>query len=147
MIIVSACLLGVKCKYSGDPNINKAIIELFKQGKLIPICPEQLGGLKTPRLPAEIVGDKVIRADYKDVTNNFKKGAEESLRIAKLINEKKAILKENSPSCGSHYIYDGNFNGKLIKGKGITCRLLEENGIEVFSERENHLIQNELDDL
>ena len=128
MIIVSACLLGVNCKYSGGNNLR----ELKFDEPVVPVCPEQLGGLSTPRLPAEIIDEKVIRSDGKDVTLSFEKGAHETLRIAKLVRAKKAYLKECSPSCGVKCIYDGTFSGKKIEGSGITARLLRENGIEVI---------------
>lgn len=136
MIIMSACLCGVNCKYSGGNNLNEKCLELFKKGEAILVCPEQLGGLMTPRIPAEIREDKVITKEGEDVTAQFLKGAEETLRIAKMVNAKKAILKEGSPSCGCNYIYDGNFNGTKIKGKGITASLLEKNGIKVISDCE-----------
>jgi len=135
-ILVSACLLGINCKYSGDNNLNNKIIEYLKDKEVIPICPEQLGGLKTPRIASEIVGDKVINREGQDVTKEYKKGAEESLYIAKLLGVKKALLKESSPSCGSNTIYDGTFTGNKINGIGITAKLLKENGIEVISENE-----------
>lgn len=134
MILVSACLLGIDCKYSGDNNLNKDLIEFLKDKTYIPICPEQLGGLETPRKPAEIKKDKVMTNEGKDVTENFIKGAEESLKISKIFNAEIAILKERSPSCGSNIIYNGSFKGEKIKGKGITAKLLEENGIKVYSE-------------
>ena len=136
MIIMSACLCGVNCKYSGGNNLNEKCLELFKKGEAILVCPEHLGGLMTPRIPAEIREDKVITKEGEDVTAQFLKGAEETLRIAKMVNAKKAILKEGSPSCGCNYIYDGNFNGTKIKGKGITASLLEKNGIKVISDCE-----------
>lgn len=134
MILVSACLLGVNCKYSGDNNLNLELIEFLKDKNYIPICPEQLGGLETPRKPAEINGDKIITKEGKDVTKKFIKGAKESLKIGKMVNSKIAILKERSPSCGSTLIYDGTFTGEKRKGKGITAKLFEENGIKVYSE-------------
>ena len=136
MIIMSACLCGVNCKYSGGNNLNEKCLELFKKGEAILVCPEQLGGLMTPRIPAEIREDKVITKEGEDVSAQFLKGAEETLRIAKMVNAKKAILKEGSPSCGCNYIYDGNFNRTKIKGKGITASLLEKNGIKVISDCE-----------
>ncbi len=136
MIIVSACLLGINCKYDGGNNLNKKVLDLFLEGKAIPVCPEQLGGLSTPRLPSEIINGKVFDIEGKDVTKNFLKGANETLRLAKLLECKKAILKENSPSCGVKYIYDGTFSGKKIKGNGITAALLKANGRKVVSEEE-----------
>ena len=116
MIIVSACLTGINCRYDGKNNLNEKIIKLVQNGDAIPICPEQLGGLTTPRTPAEISGNKVITRSGNDVTIQFQKGAIETLKIAKLLNCKTAIFKENSPSCGSKNIYDGTFSDNLIKG-------------------------------
>jgi uncharacterized protein YbbK (DUF523 family) len=144
MIIVSACLAGVNCKYDGGNNYNEKIVKLVKQRKAIPVCPEQLGGFETPRLPAEILGGsgedvlsgkaKVVRKNGEDVSKAFIKGAYETLKIAKLIDCDKAILKSRSPSCGFGEIYDGSFSGKRIKGKGVTAALLESNGIKVKTE-------------
>lgn len=136
MILISACLCGCDCKYNGGNNADERCIEMLKSGNAIPVCPEQLGGLNTPRIPAEIVGDKVISKSGADVTKEFLKGANETLKLAKLLNIKKAILKEKSPSCGSRYIYDGSFKGKKIKGEGLTTKILRENGIEVISEND-----------
>ena len=137
MILVSACLAGINCKYSGDNNYNQKIFELVKKGEAIPICPEQLGGLKTPRNPAEIKvidGEKHVFDDQNnDVTDNFKSGAKEVLEFAKKLNIKKAILQARSPSCGIGKVYSGNFDRKLIDGNGILAELLLENGIEVIS--------------
>lgn len=137
-ILVSACLLGVNCKYSGGSNKNEKLMEYIKAAAFIPVCPEQLGGLTTPRLPAEIIEaadkTKVVNSEGKDVTLQFETGAEETLKIAKLYDCKYAILKEKSPSCGSIHIYDGSFQGKLKEGKGITAALLEKNGIKVYNE-------------
>jgi len=136
MKICSACLLGIKCRYDGKSKLNEKILELAKKEILIPVCPEQLGGLPTPRDPAEQKGKKVITKLGKDVTKNFKKGARQVLKIAKLFGVKKAILKQRSPSCGCGQIYDGSFSGKIIKGDGITTTLLKRNGIKVISEEE-----------
>lgn len=143
MYLISSCLCGVNCKYSGGNNLNEKCLKLFKEGKAILVCPEQLGGLSTPRTQAEIKGtpegvinkeDKVVTKYNVDVTEEFLKGAYETLYIAKLSNVEKAILKEGSPSCGVNYIYDGSFTGKKIDGKGITATILKENGIEIISE-------------
>ena len=133
-ILVSACLLGIDCKYNGKNNKNDKIIELLKDHELIPVCPEILGGLPTPRIPAEIHQNKVIAKDGKDVTKQYQKGAEETLKIAKLYNCHTAILKEKSPSCGCGKVYDGTFTGTLINGDGITARLLKEHGIKITGE-------------
>ena len=131
--LVSACLCGVNCKYNGKNNLNEKCLELFKEGRAILVCPEQLGGLKTPRDPSEIKGNKVISIENQDVTIEFQRGAEETLKIAKMAGIKKAILKEGSPSCGSNFIYDGSFKGIKIEGEGILASLLRKNNIEVIS--------------
>ncbi len=135
MILVSACLVGINCKYDGKNNFNEKIAKLVESGKAIPVCPEQLGGLSTPRIPAEIIGNKIFSKNGDDVSRQFQKGAEETLKIAKLVKCKKAILKENSPSCGVSKIYDGTFSGSLKSGSGIATKLLRENGILVLNEK------------
>lgn len=136
MIIVSACLAGIKCRYDGKANSCVEVIKLVENGVAIPLCPEQLGGLSTPRNPAEIVDDKVINKDGVNVTEQFTKGAEETLRIAELVKADRAILKANSPSCGSCHRYDGTFSGNIIPGLGKTAELLKSNGIIVISEKD-----------
>jgi uncharacterized protein YbbK (DUF523 family) len=136
MKIVSACLAGIKCKYDGKASPCQKVMELVKQGKAIPICPEQLGGLSTPRTPAEQKGNKVITKDGEDVTKQFNKGAQETLKIARLKSCTEAILKSNSPSCGCGKIYDGTFSGRLVDGDGITTKLLKKNKIKVITENE-----------
>lgn len=142
MMIISACLCGCDCKYNGKNNKNESCVELLKRGKAVLVCPEQLGGMTTPRVPSEILKNdgkiSVISKEGKDVSKEFKKGAKEALKIAKLVDAKVAILKNGSPSCGSKNIYDGTFLGNKIKGEGITAKLFVENGIEVFSEDEAH---------
>ena len=137
MILVSACLVGINCKYSGGNNFNQKIFDLVKEGKAIPICPEQLGGLKTPRKTVElkVIDGKRYAIDNEgnDVTENFERGAIEVLKLAKSLNINKAILQPRSPSCGVNKIYSGNFDNKLIDGNGILADLLIENGIEVFT--------------
>jgi len=134
MKLCSACLLGIKCRYNGKSKKNRKVIELAKKEILIPVCPEQLGGLPTPREPAEIKGKRVFTKSGKEVTKNFQKGAEEVLKIAKLFGIKEVILKQKSPSCGLGKIHDGTFRGKLIKGKGVTASLLKKNKIKIISE-------------
>lgn len=134
MIIVSACLAGVACRYDGKVKPCQKVIKLVKQGKAIPVCPEQLGGLPTPRKASERLGNKVFRKDGVEVTEQYQKGAEEALKIAKIVNAKKAILKSKSPSCGLGKIYDGTFSEKLIKGDGICAELFKKNGIKVETE-------------
>lgn len=135
-IIVSACLLGINCKYNGDNNKNENVLDYLKNKEVIPVCPEIYGGLSIPRTTSEIIGDKVITKDKRNVTKEYLKGAEETLYIAKLFNVKKALLKAKSPSCGNKEIYDGTFTGNKIKGIGITAKLLKENGLEIINENE-----------
>lgn len=132
-ILVSGCLLGLNCKYDGGNNYSKAIDDFLKNYEVIPICPEIMGGLPTPRIPSEKIGDKVITKDGIDVTEQYKKGAKECLFLAKKYNIKKALLKLRSPSCGSNKIYDGTFTHTIIDGDGITAKLLKENGIEIIT--------------
>lgn len=136
MILVSACLVGINSKYNGGNNYNELIYELVRSGKAIPMCAEQLGGLTTPRLPAEIkyINGKrfVINKDGVDVTKEYEKGAKEILEFVKKMGITKAILQSKSPSCGVGKIYDGIFKGKLIDGNGVLASLLIENGIEVI---------------
>ena len=134
--ICSACLLGVKCRYDGKSKPDDRVVKLAKKEILIPICPEQLGGLSTPREPAEQKEKKVITKLGKDVTENFKKGAEEVLKLAELFDVKVAILKQKSPSCGCGQIYDGSFSGTIIKGDGVTTSLLKNKGIKVITEED-----------
>lgn len=136
MKIVSACLAGVKCRYDSSDKPCQKVIDLVKKGEAIPVCPEQLGGLTTPRIPSEIKGDKVFRQDGKDLTAEFERGAKEALKITQLAGCKEAILKSSSPSCGSGKIYDGTFSGKLTEGDGIFTRLLKKNNIKVLTEEE-----------
>ena len=135
-ILISACLVGDKCKYDGHTNYTPLIKDLLEKYELVPFCPEVEGGLPTPRKPSERKGDKVVNNTGKDVTRNFQLGAEKALNICKYLNIKIAILKENSPSCGVNQIYDGNFKNKLIKGEGITTELLRKNGISVYNENQ-----------
>jgi uncharacterized protein YbbK (DUF523 family) len=136
MIIVSACLAGVQCRYDGAGKPCEAVIRLVAEGKAMPVCPEQLGGLPTPRLSSEIRDDKVVRKDGVDVSDEFNRGAQEALALAKLVGAKTAILKSRSPSCGSGKIYDGSFTGTLINGNGIFVALCKSNGIELKTEEE-----------
>ncbi|MFQ5647769.1 MAG: DUF523 domain-containing protein [Candidatus Aenigmatarchaeota archaeon] len=126
MKVVSACLAGVKCRWDGTAAPCQKVIELVRQGKAIPVCPEQLAGLPTPRPPRERSGSRVITKDGKDVTEELARGAKEALRIAKMAGCKEAILKSRSPACGSGEIYDGTFSGKLTKGDGVFTELLKK---------------------
>lgn len=135
-IIVSACLLGESCRYDGKSKPCQAVIALREKYNLIPVCPEVMGGLETPRYPSEIIGESVIGKDGSDNTKEYKKGAEIALSIALQNDAKKAVLKAKSPSCGKGRIYDGTFSGTLKEGDGITAKLFMENGIEVLPEDE-----------
>lgn len=135
-ILVSACLLGVSCRYDGIGKEYKEITALLNQHVLIPICPEQLGGMETPRPPAERIDEFVMSREGQDVTAYYKRGAEQVLKLAKLYDCQYAILKERSPSCGAGQIYDGNFNGTLIEGDGVTAELLKKHGIQVIGEEQ-----------
>lgn len=136
MKVVSACLAGVKCRYDRESKLNEKIVKLVKQAQCTLVCPEQLGGLPTPREPSEQKGSKVFTKHGKDVTENFARGAEEALKITKLANCKEAILKARSPSCGCGKVYDGTFSGKLIAGDGVFCALLKKNGVKCITEDE-----------
>ena len=137
-ILVSACLLGVNCRYDGKNGENGDILSLMESYELIPVCPEQLGGMETPRKPSERQksdgGVSVKNSAGEDVTEYYVKGAEETLKIARLYGCRYAILKERSPSCGSDLIYDGTFSGNKIPGEGVTAELLKKNGITVTGE-------------
>ena len=133
-VIVSACLLGVPCRYDGKSKKLDGIEALNEHFDVIPVCPEVSGGLKTPRLPSERVGNKVLTCDGGDVTDEYTYGAKETLRIVKENKCRFAVLKERSPSCGCGEIYDGTFCGKTISGNGVTAALLIESGIEVYGE-------------
>ncbi len=136
MKLCSACLIGVKCRYDGKSKLNKKVIELARKEVLIPVCPEQLGGLPTPREPAEQLRKRILTKSGKDVTKNFERGAKQVLRLAKLFGIREAILKQRSPSCGCGQVYDGTFSGKIIDGDGVTTTLLKRNGIKVISEED-----------
>lgn len=135
-ILISACLLGVNCRYDGGGKLIDQIDQLKEIYNLIPVCPEIYGGLQTPREPAEIVNGKVLNRKGEDIHEKFRRGASETLHLAKLYNCKYAILKERSPSCGFGEIYDGTFSGNLVKGNGVTAELLSKNGIKIIGESE-----------
>ena len=139
MYLVSACLAGAPCRYDGKSKGVQQIIDLVNQGEAVPVCPEQLGGLTTPRASSEIRGDKVMNNEGRDCTAEFELGAERTLAIAKALGITKAILKANSPSCGCGKIYDGTFSGTLIDGNGRAAELLTKHGIKVYTE--NNLSQ------
>ena len=135
-IIVSACLLGVNCKYNGGNNSCEKIIKLQEKYNIITICPEVDGGLTTPRIPSEIVGKKVINQAGLDVTKEYLKGASIALEKSLSNNVKFAVLKTKSPSCGCGLIYDGTFTHNLINGDGVTTKLLKEHNIQVYTEED-----------
>lgn len=135
-ILVSACLLGTCCKYSGGNNLCPAVAALSERYALVPVCPEQLGGLPTPRPPAELQGGRVVNREGQDVTEQYRKGAEEALGLAELLSCRAAVLKEKSPSCGVGAVYDGTFTGTLRPGDGVTAALLRARGIPVISEKQ-----------
>ena len=135
-ILVSACLLGDKVRYDGRGNYHPNIKYILENFDVIPFCPEVEGGLPTPRIPSEITNDEVINKEGRNVTRQFSLGADKALTVIKYFNIKTAILKENSPSCGVHNIYNGKFQNKLIEGQGITTRALIEQGVKVISENE-----------
>ena len=135
-ILVSACLLGARCRYDGASKAHSEMAALAKRHTLIPVCPEQLGGLSTPRPPAERQGERVVTRSGADVTEQYRRGAEETARLCKLLGCEAAVLKERSPSCGRGEIYDGTFTGTLTAGDGVTAELLTVQGIAVYGESE-----------
>lgn len=141
-LLVSACLLGNRCKYNGKANTlpDETLNVLREKYKIIPVCPETSGGLPIPRIPSERQGDRVVNKACVDVTEEYRKGAECALILARRYGCKKALFKEKSPSCGSGRIYDGSFTGTVISGDGVTSELLKRNGIEIFGESEIDLL-------
>lgn len=142
-LLISACLLGVDCRYDGGTKpLDKGVISaLMSKYELVPVCPEMLGGLPSPRLPSERLGDRIVSSAGDDVTDSFLRGARQALHLAELFGCKIALLKERSPSCGSGEIYDGTFSGRLVPGDGAAAALLSQAGIEIFGEsRVNELL-------
>lgn len=135
-ILISACLLGVCCRYDGKSKACAAALRLAGTHELVPVCPEQLGGLPTPRPPAEIRDGRVVNAEGRDVTAAFQKGAEETLRLCRALSCQCAVLKANSPSCGRDQVYDGTFAGVLTPGSGVTAALLMQSGVRVLTEQD-----------
>jgi len=133
-LLISACLLGENCKYNGGNNYNAAVEALKERYDFVPVCPEQDGGLPTPRTPSERLGDRVVSKDGKDVTAHFTKGAQLALEAALGNGCKTALLKERSPSCGCGAIYDGSFSGTVVPGDGVTAELLKLYGITIYGE-------------
>ncbi len=137
-ILVSSCLLGENVKYSGGNNLNKSLIDLLEKYnfEIIKVCPEVLGGLSTPRTPAEIIKNNIITKNGKDVSKEFELGANKTVEIARNNNVKIAILKENSPSCGVNNVYNGTFSNTIIAGRGVTAKKLFLENIKIFSEKD-----------
>lgn len=135
-LLISACLFGIPCRYDGR-SVTKIDIEALKEKyNLVPVCPEIYGGLTTPRRPSEQRDGGVFMDDGRDVSENFLKGAESAYSLCRLLDCKKALLKERSPSCGKGKVYDGSFTGTLTDGDGVTASYLRERGISVFGESE-----------
>lgn len=142
-LLISLCLLGEPCRYDGKsvPMSGEVIERLKEKYILVPVCPEQEGGLPTPRIPAERKGEKVVRRDGVDVTAEYARGAETALSLCRTHNISIALMKAKSPSCGAELIYDGSFSGTLTAGDGVTAALLSENGIKIYTENDiNSLI-------
>jgi len=135
-IIVSACLAGIETNYLGEATPHPKVINLVRQGKAIPVCPEQLGGLTTPRTHAERRGDSVVTEDGRDVTVQFNKGAEEVSRLVELSGAEVAILKAQSPSCGVGCTFDGTFSGTFVDKDGVTAEVLRKMGVELLTEED-----------
>ena len=143
-ILISMCLLGACCRYDGQPGKIPAELEQLKDHTLIPLCPEQLGGLPTPRLPSERQAERVVMCDGTDVTAQYQRGAEQALYLARRYDCRVAILKAKSPTCGSGRIYDGSFRRTLTDGWGVTAQLLQKNGIRVYDETQIDMLLREL---
>ena len=135
-ILVSACLLGVPCRYDGQSKTDPRVLALRDRHELIPICPEQLGGLSTPRAPSECRGERVIDENGQDNTKAFRRGAEYAALISRTLGAEAAVLKAKSPSCGLGRIYDGTFSGTLTEGSGVTAQALLAAGIPVYTEND-----------
>lgn len=133
-LLISACLLGCCCRYDGASKPHPLAEILAQRHTLVPVCPEQLGGLPTPRPPAERQGDRVVTQEGQDVTEQYRRGAEEALRLCRLMRCEAAVLKERSPSCGCGTIYDGTFSKTLCSGDGVAADLLASAGIAVYGE-------------
>lgn len=141
-LLISACLMGIRCRYDGKSKPIDCLRQLNEHFTLIPICPEVWGGLPTPRVPAERIGECVITRDGRNVTAEYELGAQRALAIAQSGGCRLALLKERSPSCGHGTIYDGTFTGALCAGDGVCAQLLTQNGIAVYGEsRAEELLQ------
>lgn len=133
-VLVSSCLLGIPCRYDGKSAPLEGLAELASKVELVPVCPEQMGGLATPRPPAERVGDKVLTKEGGDVTEQYRRGAEIAAALAELTDCDCALLKAKSPSCGDGLIYDGTFTGTKVAGNGVTAEAVKAAGVPVFDE-------------
>lgn len=133
-LLISACLLGCRCRYDGASKPHPLVDQLAAHHTLVPVCPEQLGGLATPRPPAERRGALVVTREGGDVTEQYRRGAEEALKLCRALGCQAAVLKERSPSCGHGAIYDGTFSGTLVPGDGVTAELLAAQDIPVYGE-------------
>ncbi len=136
-VLISRCLIGENCRWDGKNNLVPELRELYDRGLAVPVCPEQLGGLPTPRLPSEMQGSRVVMNDGTDVTENFRNGAERALAIGLEQGCTCAVTKAKSPSCGCGRVYDGTFTGTLVSGDGLFVRLLKEAGIPVCTEKDD----------
>ena len=135
-LLVSACLLGVPCRYDGGSKPCAQVLALAEEHQMIPFCPEVYGGLPTPRPPAERVGERVLTQAGADVTQAYNRGAQAALDLFRRTGCQAALLKARSPSCGAGAIYDGSFQGRLIPGDGVTAALLKAQGIPVATEED-----------
>ena len=140
-LLVSACLLGTPCRYDGKSKKNDAVCALARCFELIPVCPEVLGGLPTPRLPSERQGACVVAKDGRDVTAEYRRGAERTLELAQREGATAALLKSRSPSCGQGEIYDGTFTGTLIAGDGVTAAYLRSHAVPVYDENAQSIVK------
>ena len=135
-LLISACLMGIGCRYDGKRVKKIDVSSLSDRYELIPVCPEIYGGLPTPRTPSERIGERVVMKDGTDGTENFLRGAEHTYELAHITGASLALLKSRSPSCGKGSIYDGSFSGALTEGDGFTTEYLKARGIIVYTEDE-----------
>ena len=144
-MLISACLLGVECRYDGGSQSIDRLDSLMERYRLIPICPEQMGGLATPRTPSERCGGRIVARDGRDVSEAFLRGADQACHIARLFGARLALLKARSPSCGFGEIYDGSFTGRRIPGNGITADALANMGVSIFTEENIDALLDRID--
>ncbi|WP_157471298.1 DUF523 domain-containing protein [Halodesulfovibrio spirochaetisodalis] len=131
--VVSACLAGCKCRYDGEATASEQVQQLVREGRALPVCPEQLGGFPTPRIPFELLNGRAVSKDGQDITDQMNRGVEEAYKLVELAGCTKAILQARSPSCGKGVIYDGSFSGTKISGNGLFAAKLLEMGLDVTS--------------